>query len=151
MASENFPKPLKQCRPLFELGRHIGSPPSRITEEDAVKLESQEGKAPSLRLQIDIPAFVFVDLNSEFCQLLPQSRFHRPYQPVMLRMSVYQNHQIIRETCILDSGVFAVPRGFDRLFQHSIYLVEIDVTEPRGNNPALRNAHFPGGFQDHLE
>jgi hypothetical protein len=31
----------------------------------------------------------------------------------------------------LDSGVFAVPRGFDRLFQHSIYLVEIDVTEPR--------------------
>jgi hypothetical protein len=43
MASENFPKPLKQGRPLFELGRHIGSPPSRITEEDAAKLESQKG------------------------------------------------------------------------------------------------------------
>src|SRR5262249_31945431 len=58
---------------------------------------------------------------------------------------------VIRKSCILDGGVFAVPRGVDRLFHHPIHLSEVEVTEQRRNHPALRNALFPSRLQYHLE
>src|SRR5215813_8174742 len=64
----------------------------------------------------------------------------------MPRMSVYQDHQIIGESSILDVGVLAVARGLLRPLQHPIYLCKIDITEQRRDDPALRNASFPLAF-----
>src|SRR6516225_2436385 len=69
----------------------------------------------------------------------------------MPRMSVYQDHQIIGESSILDVGVLAVARGLLRQLQHPIYLCKIDITEQRRDDPALRNASFPVGLEHDLQ
>src|SRR5262249_6937488 len=66
-------------------------------------------------------------------------------------VSINQDHQIIGKTRVLNGGVFAVPRDLLRLFQHLVYLVEINVAEQRRNDPTLRHAASAGGFQHHLQ
>src|ERR1700745_1528357 len=69
----------------------------------------------------------------------------------MARMRVDQYHQVIRKPRVLNVGVLSPARGDNRLFQHPIYLSEVEITEHWRNHPALRNALCPGRLQDHLE
>src|SRR5215472_7289466 len=69
----------------------------------------------------------------------------------MTRVSVYQNHQIIGESCIFDVGELAVTRGLFCLLQHPIHLSEIEITEQRRNYPALRNASVSVGLKHNLQ
>src|SRR6516225_4622482 len=66
-------------------------------------------------------------------------------------MSVYQDHQIVSESSILDVGVLAVARGLLRPLQHPIHLCEIEITEQRRDNPTLRNASFSVGLKHDLQ
>src|ERR1700730_8289971 len=49
----------------------------------------------------------------------------------MSRVRVNQYHKIVRESCILDVSVLTASRGGNRLFQHSVHLDKVDVTEQR--------------------
>src|SRR5438552_11125020 len=73
-----------------------------------------------------------------------RSRFsHRPYQPDMLRMGVDQYHHVIRKSCVLNTGIWLLSGGLNRLLQHPIYLIEIEVTEQRRNHSTLGNSLLP--------
>src|SRR6266851_5483270 len=65
MTAEDLPELAKQRCPLLQLGRYVRSPLPRMTQNAAI-FKTQESKASSLSLQIDHPAFVFVDLHSQF-------------------------------------------------------------------------------------
>src|SRR5271155_4106054 len=69
----------------------------------------------------------------------------------MPRMGVNQYHQVVRKSRLLNIGVFSSARACHRLFQHPIYLCEIEVTEHWRNHPAWRNSLCPGGLPDHLQ
>ena len=69
----------------------------------------------------------------------------------MTRMKVHQDHQIVRKSCMLDGGVSLVAGGLARLFQHLVYLIEVEITEQRRDHPSLRNSFLPGRLEDHLE
>src|ERR1700674_903753 len=53
----------------------------------------------------------------------------------MLRMGVDQYHHVVRKTRVLNMGIWLPSGGLNRLFQHLIYLIEIEVTEQRRNHP----------------
>src|SRR6201984_2006353 len=69
----------------------------------------------------------------------------------MARMRVDQYHQVIRKPRVLNVGVLSPARGDNRLFQHPIYLSEVEVAKHWRNPPPLWNALCPGRLQDHLE
>ncbi len=69
----------------------------------------------------------------------------------MPRVGVDQHHQIIRISRVLNIGVLSPSRGGNRLFQHTVYLSEIDVAEYWRDHPALGNSFCPGRLQDHLQ
>src|ERR1019366_2956896 len=147
--SEYLSQLCEQGCPLFQLRRVVRSP-HPVTTEDAAILKAQKGETLSVR-QVYHSTLIFIDLHSELRQFLSQSPFYRLYQPVMTRMSVNQDHQVICKTRILDLSVSSGARGLNRLLQHPIHLSEIDVTEHRRNHPALRDALLPSRLQDHLD
>jgi hypothetical protein len=55
-------------------------------------------------------ALLLIDLDLQFSQLLPKTFFHRLHQPVMSRIGVDQDHQIVGKTRVLDVGVLAGAR-----------------------------------------
>src|SRR6266478_4657749 len=69
----------------------------------------------------------------------------------MSRVGVNQDHQIIRKSCVLDVGVLAETRGLFRPLQHPVHLGEVEVTEQRRDNPALRNALLAVGLEHDLQ
>ena len=83
--SEHIPELPQQRRPLLQLRRIVG-PPCSLTTENATKFKTQESKTVPL-CEVGQSAFLLVDLDSQFGQLLPQSLVHRLHQPVMPRMS----------------------------------------------------------------
>src|SRR2546428_712303 len=98
--------------------------------------------------QIDDFALLFVYLHFEFDQFLSQSLFHRPCQPDMLRMGVDQYHHVIRKSCVLNTGIWLLSGGLNRLLQHPIYLIEIEVTEQRRNYPSDAKDNLVEGYQE---
>ncbi len=69
----------------------------------------------------------------------------------MLRMGVDQYHHVVCKTCVLNMGIWLPSGGLNRLLQHPIYLIEIEVTEQRRNHPTLGNSLLPSRLQDHLK
>src|SRR2546430_26180 len=69
----------------------------------------------------------------------------------MSRMGIDQYHHVIRKTCVLNMGIWLPSGGLNRLLQHPIYLIEIEVTEQRRNHSTLGNSLLPSCLQDHLE
>jgi hypothetical protein len=61
----------------------------------------------------------------------------------MSRMGVNQYHHVIRESRVLNIGVSIPASGMDRLLQHPVYLVEIEITEDGRN----RSPYTKGNFQ----
>src|SRR5687767_3425902 len=84
--SEDLSKLCKQLRPLLQLRRIVRSP-HPLTAAHTTIFKAQKRETPILR-QIDHPALFLIDLDSEFCQLLPQSLFYRLHQPFRSRKRV---------------------------------------------------------------
>src|SRR4051812_9817044 len=78
--------------PSFLGGGPLPPPPPPAEAADAAELEAQEPEALPLR-QVHHPALLLVDLDAELGQLLAESLRHRLQQPVMLRVSVHQDHE----------------------------------------------------------
>src|SRR5580700_1279133 len=64
---------------------------------------------------------------------------------------VHEYHLVVRKSCILDGSELFVARGLNRLFQHLVYFVQVEITEQRRNHPTLRNPFLPRCLEDHLE
>src|SRR5262249_29489110 len=69
----------------------------------------------------------------------------------MSTVCVDQDHQIIGETRVLDVGVFAVACGLLGSLEHTVHLIEVDITEQWGDHSALRDATATVRFQHDLQ
>src|SRR5215510_5014540 len=69
----------------------------------------------------------------------------------MSRMGVDQNHQVVSESRILDPGVLTVACCLLCPLEHSVYLIEIDIAEQRGDHSTLWNAASTIGLQHDLQ
>src|SRR5262252_8105990 len=73
----------------------------------------------------------------------------------MSTMCVNQDHQVVGKTRVLDTGVFAVGCDLEcgRLcsLEHTVHLIEVDITEQRGNHSALWDAAATIRFQHDLQ
>src|SRR5438105_5601243 len=123
-----FERP-QQRRTFLELGREMCAPDSSTTANTA-KIESQEAEALASSKVYD-STLLFINLDLQFGQFFPEPFLYRRHQPVMSRVDVDQDHQIIRKPCVLYVGVLAEARGLLRPLQHPIYLCEVEVTEQR--------------------
>src|ERR1017187_3785118 len=95
---------IKRC-PLLQLGRIVG-PPLPLKAQYSPIFKTQESEALSL-LQIHHSTLVLVDLNAELRDLLAQPLVYPFHKPVPPPFSVYQDHHVVRETCVLDAGGLA--------------------------------------------
>src|SRR6266403_2165639 len=117
----------QQGRSFLELGCVLRTPHATTTA-NASEVETQEAEALA-STEVYVSTLLFINLDLQFGQLLPKPFLYRPHQPIMSRVGVNQDHQIIRKSCVLDVGVLAVARGLFRLFQHPVHLVEVKVAE----------------------
>src|SRR6201984_737308 len=138
-----------QCRPLFEL-RRVMRPPRPASTAEVAKVEAQKSEAFT-SLKVDCAALFIIDFNLQLAELLPKSFVHGPNQPVMSLIGVDQDHQIICESRIFDIGVLAVAGALPRSLQHSIHLIEVEVTEQGRNYSPLWNALLARSFQHDLQ
>src|SRR5712671_7637370 len=95
---------------------------------NASEVETQKAEALAAT-EVYVSTLLFINLDLQFGPLLPKPFLYRPHQPIMSRVSVNQDHQIIRKSCVLDVGVLAVARGLFRLLQHPVHLGEVKVAE----------------------
>src|SRR5215471_8306649 len=98
------------------------------TTANAPEVETQEAEALA-SAQVHVSTLLFINLDLQFSQLLPEPFLNRPHQPVMSWVGVGQDHQIVRKSCVLDVGVLAKARGLFRPLQHPVDLGEVKVTE----------------------
>src|SRR5215813_14234145 len=69
----------------------------------------------------------------------------------MSTVCVDQDHQIVSKARILDPGVLAVACRLLRPLEHTVYLIEVDVTEQWGDHSALWNTAATIRFQHDLQ
>ena len=79
--------------------------------------------------QIDHPAFLLIDGNLEGCQFLPEACLHGLEEPIMLRIGVHQDHEIIGKPGIFEVGVGTTAGDLFGPLQHLIHRGEIQITE----------------------
>src|SRR6266404_7691361 len=103
--SEDLLQLCHQRCPFFQLRRVVRSP-LPVTTQNATIFKAQESETSSV-CQIDDFALLFVYLHFEFDQFLTQSLFHRPCQPVLLRMGVDQYHQCHPQILRIEHGYMA--------------------------------------------
>jgi hypothetical protein len=96
----------QQRRSFLELGCVLRTPYATTTA-NAPEVETQEAEALA-STEVYVSTFLFINFDLQVGQLLRKPFLYRPHQPVMSRVGVYQDHQIIRKSCVLDVGVLAV-------------------------------------------
>src|SRR5215471_15921263 len=69
----------------------------------------------------------------------------------MSRMGVDQDHEIICKPRVLDARVCSISGGLLRPLEHTVHLIEVDITEQRGDHSTLWNAAVTIGFQHDLQ
>src|SRR6202007_2509607 len=138
-----------QCRPLLEL-RRVMRPPRPPSTAEIAEVEAQKSEAFT-SLKVDYAALFIIDFNLQLAELLPKSFVHCPTQPVMSLIGVDQDHQIVCEPRIFDVGVLAIAGDLPRSLQHSIHLIEVEVTEQGRDYTALWNALLAGSLQHNLQ
>src|SRR5438045_1555478 len=125
--------------------RRVMRPPGSASTAEVAEVEAQEPEAFT-SLQVDCAALFIIDFNLQLAELLPKSFGHGPNQPVMSLIGVDQDHQIVCEPRIFDVDVLAIAGDFPRSLQHSIHLIEVEVTEQGRDYSALWNALLARSF-----
>src|SRR6201981_772673 len=101
--------------------------PCAPSTADASEIEPEEAEALASTKVHDSTLFS-IDFALQFSQLLPKTFFHRLHQPVMSRIGVDQDHQIVGKTRVLDVGVLAGARSLLRA-PASIHLIEVEILD----------------------
>src|ERR1700745_3608238 len=112
--------------------------PCAPSTADASEIEPEEAEALA-STKVHDSTLLLIDLDLQFSQLLPKTFFHRLHQPVMSRIGVDQDHQIVGKTRVLDVGVLAGARSLLRPLQHPIHLIEVEIAEQWRDHSALRD------------
>src|SRR3974390_1009251 len=76
---------------------------------------------------------------------------NRRQQPVLSRVGIDQDHQIVRKTRVLDVGVLAIACDLLSPLKPPIPLVKVDITEQWGDHSALWDATSTVGLQYDLQ
>src|SRR5258706_8788883 len=100
VAAEHVLELPQQCRSFLELRRVVSTPDAPLTA-DAAEIESQEAEAVATTEVYD-STLLFIDLDLQLGQLLPQTFLNRPHQPAMSWVGVNQDHQIVCKTRVLE-------------------------------------------------
>ncbi len=124
----------QERRPLFEL-RRVVRPQYPAQAAQVAEVEAKEPEALASAKVYDA-AFLIIDFDLEFGELLAEAFFHRSHQPVMPLVGVNQDHQIVSVSRIFDISVLAISGHFLDPLQHPIHLIEVKVAE-QGRNYAL--------------
>src|SRR6202165_509721 len=149
MSPKDHSQLLQQCRSLLQLGRVL-RPPVSLQTTDTTEVEAQEPEALAAG-QVDGSALLFVDLDLQLGELLPQALVHRFQQPVIAWLRVDQDHRIVSEPRILDGDELPIACGLFCPLQHPVHLVEVEVTEDGRNHTPLRDALFAVRLQHDLQ
>ena len=100
-------------------------------------------------MKCDCPGLV--QNHVEPCQLLAQASLYRHHQPVLPRVGIDQDHDIVGKTCVLDARVLAVSRHHLGTLQHAVHLCEVNVAEHGGDHVTLSNTALARRLQDQLQ
>src|SRR5438876_2946022 len=149
VAAEHVFELPQQRRSFLELWREMCSPDAPSTT-DAAEIESEEAEAFAAA-EVHDPTLLFIDFDLQSGQFLPEAFLNRRHQPVMPRVGIHQDHQIVSKPRILDAGVLAVACHLFCPLEHSVYLGEVEITEQWGDHSALRDAASTIGFQHDLQ
>src|SRR6266576_1538292 len=103
-------------------------PPCSASTAEVAEVEAQKSEAFT-SLKVDHAALFIIDFYLQLAEFLPKSFVHGTNQPVMPLIGVDQDHQIVCEPRIFDIGVLAIAGDLPRSFQHSVHLIEVEVTE----------------------
>src|ERR1019366_6791159 len=106
----------------FEL-RRVVRPQYPAQAAQVAEVEAQEAEALASAKVYDA-AFLIIDFDLEFVELLAEAFLHRSHQPVMSLVGVDQDHQIVSESRIFEIGVLAIAGTRPRSLQHPIHLIE---------------------------
>src|SRR6516225_10205156 len=117
----------QQRSSLLELRRVIGTPRAPSTA-DAAEVEPEEAEALA-SAEVHVSTLLLIDLDLQIGQLLPEAFLHRPHKPVMARVGIDQDHQIVGKTRVLDVGEPAAACHLLRPLEHPVHLGEIEVAE----------------------
>src|SRR6516225_6508409 len=149
MAAEHNLEFPQQCRSFLELRRVINAPSAPSTT-DAAKIEPQIAEALA-SAEVYNPTLLFIDFDLQSSQFLPEALFNRGQKPVMSRIGIDQDHEVICKTRILEPSVLAVACCLLRPLEHTVHLIEVDITEQWGDHSALRDAAATIRFQHDLQ
>jgi len=75
-------------------------------------------------------------------QFLTESSFDRRMQPVLSRVRVYEDHEVIGESGVFDARPPLVAGDFLRSLQHAIHLIEVHVAEQGRNYSPNAKGNF---------
>src|SRR5262249_9477197 len=117
---------------LLQPGR-IPRPPGPLAAPYPPEVKAQEAKALPLG-QVDHPAFLLINGDLELGQFFPESSVHGLEEPVMLRIGIHQDHEIVSKPGIFEVGIRSRAGDLFGSLQHPIHCREIQITEERREN-----------------
>src|SRR5437899_3922489 len=101
MVSENRLERAQQRRPLFH-PRGAKRHPSVSPTANPTEVKAEKSEALALR-EVHPPSLLLVHLDVERRQFLTESPFDRRAQPVLSRVGIYEDHEVIGESSVFDA------------------------------------------------
>ncbi len=149
IAPEASLEPPKQCGALLH-ARGIVRPPLARARPHPAEGKAQTSTTLPFR-KTDDTTFRCVQCDVEECQCLAESFHDRPQQPIMLRVGIDQDHDVIGKARVLQVRVQAATRNRFGPLQPSVDLGEVQVAEQRCEYIALNDVLLARGLQDQFE
>src|SRR5262252_4961665 len=126
-AAENLLERAQQRRPLVP-PRGAQRHPSVAPTANPTEVKAKKSEALTLR-QVHPPSLLLVHLDVERRQFLPKSSFNRRAQPVLSRVSIDKDDEVIGKSGVFDARPPLVPGDLLRSLQHPVHVVEVHVAE----------------------
>ena len=140
MAAENLLERAQQRRPLFPL-RGVKRHPSVSPTANPTEVKAEKSEALALR-QVHPPSLLLVHLDVERRQFLTESPFDRRAQPVLSRVGIYEDHEVIGESSVFDARPPLIAGDLLRSLQHAVDLIEVHVAEQGRNHSPNAKGNF---------
>jgi hypothetical protein len=138
-----------QCRALPQPGR-IPRPPGPWAAPEPPAVKAQEAQALSLD-QVDAPAFLLMDGDLELGQFFSEASGHGLEEPIMLRIGIHQDHEVISTPSRFEGGIRSTAGDLLGLLQPPIPRSAIQMTAERRAHPAWRHSLLARSVQHQLE
>jgi hypothetical protein len=91
-------------------------------------VKAQEAKTLSLA-QVDYSAFLRIAGDLELSQFFSEAFVHGLEEPIMLRIGLHQDHEVISKPRLFEGGIRSTAGDLFGLLQHPSHRREIQMTE----------------------